>query len=98
MDQDAPRTLEQNAKFHAMCRDLARQLKWAEMRLEEEDWKRLLLAAKYEQKVVPNPFKYGFVVVNSKRSRDLNMEQFSEFLMEIQAMGDEHGIEWTDED
>jgi hypothetical protein len=98
MDQEAPRSHEQNAKFHAMCRDLAKQLTWAGSRWGEEDWKRLLLAAKFEQKVVPSPFGHGFIVVNSKRSRELSLEQMTELIGETEAFGIENGITWTDDE
>lgn len=65
------RTLEQNKRFHAMVRDIAQQVEWAGEKMDEEDWKRLLLASAYGQKVVPNPFGGNFVVVNIKRSSEL---------------------------
>jgi hypothetical protein len=62
-----------NRKFHAMCRELARQVKWAGALMDEEDWKRMLLAAHYGQRMVPNPLHptKPFIVVNWKRSREL---------------------------
>lgn len=81
-----------------MVRDIARQVKWAGEFIAEEDFKRLLLAAKYGQRVVPNPLGIGFVVVNTRRSRDLTLEDMAEFITELQVFGDEHGVNWTDED
>lgn len=98
MDQDVARSAEQNKKFHAMCRDLARQLKWAGMNWGEEDWKRLLLAAKFEQKVVPSPLGHGFIVMNNRRSRELSLEQMTELIGETEAFGIENGVDWTDDE
>lgn len=95
---DEIRTLPQNARFHAMVDDIARQLDWAGEKLDPEDWKRLLLAGKYGQRTVPNPINgIGFVVMNSRRSRALTIEEMSDFLMEIQVFGDERGIKWSRE-
>jgi hypothetical protein len=97
---DEIRTLEQNKKFHAMVADIARQLEWAGERLDAEDWKRLFLAAKYEQRVVPNPLdpQRGFVVMNVRRSRGLTVPEMAEFIGEIEAFGAERGVQWSDDE
>jgi hypothetical protein len=94
---EADRTTEQNAKLHAMCRDLQRQCTWAGRKWSEEDWKRILLGAKFGQSFVPSPFGHLVVMVNNRRSSHLDIEKFSEFLMEIQAFGDSEGVKWTRE-
>lgn len=96
--QEVERSVDQNAKFHAMVRDIAKQLKWANQRWGEEDWKRILLAAKFEQHVVPSPFGHGFIVVNKRRSRELTLEEMTEFIGEIEAFGAEQGIDWSDDE
>jgi hypothetical protein len=98
MDQAAPRSSEQNAKFHAMCRDIAKQLEWAGRRWSEEDWKRILLAAKFGQDVVSNPLGYSVIVVNKKRSRGLTIEEMTEFIGEVEAFGTTEGVEWSDDE
>lgn len=98
MDQEVSRSLDQNAKFHAMCRDIAKHVEWAGRKWSEEDWKRILLAAKFEQAVVPNPLGYSVIVVNKKRSRDLTLEQMTEFIGEVEAFGAEQGIEWSEDE
>jgi hypothetical protein len=96
---DEIRNDAQNRKFHAMVRDIAEQLEWAGQKMDEEDWKRLLLAAKYEQEVVPNPLdsQRGFIVRNKRRSRGLTVPEMAEFITEIQVFGDERGVKWRDE-
>lgn len=90
-------TAEQRAKFHAMCRDLSRQVEWAGGWLDEDEWKRILLAAKFKQRVVPDPFGHGFIVINNKRIRSSDKADLSELIGEVQAFGDEHGVRWSKE-
>jgi len=93
------RTLEQNKRFHAMVRDIAQQVEWAGEKMDEEDWKRLLLASAYGQKVVPNPFGGNFVVVNIKRSSELPQSgdvSMASLITQILAFGNERGVRWTD--
>lgn len=96
-DNDPTRTLGQNKKFHAMCTDIAKQLTWSGQRWNREDWKRILLAAKFGQKVVQNPFGFDVIVMNNSRSRDLGMKEMAELIGEIEAFGVMEGVKWTDE-
>lgn len=95
---DKIRTQEQNAKLHAMCRDIAKQLTWAGRMWSEEDWKRILLGAKFGQSFVPSPFGHSVVMVNDRRSSHLTVEQFAEFLGEIEAFGAQEGVEWSEDE
>lgn len=90
------RSSGQNRRFHAMCRDLSNQVKWAGAFMDAEDWKRLLLAAHYGQRMVPNPLHptKPFVVVNTKRSRELERGDMADLLSEMQVFGDERGVKW----
>jgi NinB protein len=94
-----PRSRDHNARFHAMVRDIAHQVTWAGERLGEEDWKRLLLAAKFGQKVVPNPLTdgIGFVVMNGRASRSLTNAEMEEMLGEIEAFGALQDVTWSKE-
>lgn len=96
---DEIRTREQNKKFHAMVRDVAAQVKWANDFMDEEDWKRLFLAAAHGQRVVPNPIdpQATFIVVNKRRSSGLVKREMADLISEIQVFGDEHGVRWADE-
>lgn len=93
------RTADHNARFHRMVRDIAKQVQWAGEFLGEEDWKRLLLAAKFGQKVVPNPLTgLGFVVMNERRSRSLTNAEMEEMLGELEAFGALHEVDWSEDD
>jgi hypothetical protein len=97
--QEVSRTTEQNKKFHAMVRDIAAQVEWAGALMDAETWKRVLLAAKFDQRIVPNPFTgIGMIVVNVKRSRDLSLEEMTEFIGEVEAFGATQGVDWTDDE
>ena len=93
---DEIRTREQNRKFHAMVRDIADQVQWAGDFMDEEDWKRLFLAAKWQQKIVPNPLdpQGTFIVVNNRRSRGLVVPEMAELILEIEIFGNERGVKW----
>lgn len=87
---------EQNKRFHAMVRDIAKQVKWAGEYLDEEDWKRLILAGAYGQKVVPNPIRDGFIVMNNRRATGLEVEKTTDLITMLFAFGNENLVEWTD--
>ena len=92
------RSSEQNRRFHAMVRDIAKQVKWAGQYIDDLDWKRLLLAGRFGQQVVPNPLGHGFVVMNNKRSRALTVKEMTEFMGEIEAFGAENGVDWSEDE
>lgn len=93
---DEIRTAEQNKKLHAMVADLSRQVQWAGAYMDEETWKRLLLGAVYDQRMVPNPIypTKPFVVINKRTSSGLVVPEMSDFISEIQVFGDERGVKW----
>lgn len=87
---------EQKKRFHAMCRDLSQQVEYAGRMWDEEDWKRLVIGAAHGQDIVPNPFNYGFVVMNKKRVRDMEMPPMSDLITQMLAFGNERRVNWTD--
>lgn len=96
---DEIRTLAQNAKFHSTIADIARQTTWAGGPMDEEEWKRLFLAAAYGQRMVPNPFypTKPFIVLNVRRSSGLVVPEMADLITEIQVFGDERGVKWAAE-
>lgn len=90
---------EQKKKFHALCRDIARDIPdYCGIAMDFEDWKRLLIGAAHGQHVVPNPFNpaAGFMVVNKQRVRGMLKPDMSELIEQMLAFGNERGVEWTD--
>lgn len=96
MLEDSARTGPQNKKFHSMVRDIAEQVEWAGERLEEEDWKRLILAGLYGQKVVPAPVGEGFVIMNNRRSRNMGKQEMADALEQLYAFGNDRGVMWSE--
>lgn len=88
---------EQVKRFHAMVSDISRDIPvWCEMPMDKEDWKRILLAGAFGQKVVPNPIGEGFLIVNNKRIRDSDKPDLSQIITQMMAFGNERGVRWTD--
>lgn len=96
--ENQARTLDHNARFHRMCRDIAKRVQWSGRLWSDEDWKRLFLGAKFGQPIVPSPFGHGVCVMNAKRSRELTNAEMEELIGEIQAFGDEHAVDWSDDE
>lgn len=94
------RSLPQNARLHAMLTDISEQVQWAGQWLDLEGWKRLTLGAFYGQLCLPNPFDENAppVVVNKRRSSKLAKsgdESMADYLTQLQAFGDERGVQWS---
>lgn len=89
------RSLDQNAKMHAMLSDVSRAK--PEGRVHTPDvWKCLFMAAcghevQFLMGLDGNPFPAGF------RSSRLSKDQMAELLSFIDAWGSERGVQWSDE-
>src|SRR5689334_12133142 len=90
------RSADQNRRFHAMIRDIARQVEWAGEMMDEHEWKLLILAGAYGQKVIPNPIGDGFIIRNNRRSRSLERPEMSQLIEQLFAFGAERGVKWAD--
>jgi len=84
------RSLDQNAMFHAICSDIARQRTWAGRKLDTEGWKRLLCDAwaraegKAQGNVVPS--LDGMSVVNlGIQTRRMKVGDMAELITFAQA-------------
>lgn len=76
------RSVEQNAKLHAMLHDISRQKQWAGKWLDIEDWKRLMVAAwcrvnKESAILMPAIDGQGFDVIYRRTSK-LSVSGFNE--------------------
>lgn len=91
------RSLSQNAKFWAIASDIAKSgFEWGGLKLSKQNWGRLLVAAVYGQKMVPDLNGNGFVFVDARTSRMTNA-QISEVIAFAEAWCAEQGIELSDE-
>ena len=89
-------SIEQNAKFHAICGDLARGMKWAGREIDGEAWKRLLVDAwaretgRAQASMVPS--LDGSSVVNlGIQTHRLTVGEMCELIEFAQAYATEHG-------
>ena len=90
------RTLEQNAKIHALIQDISREVVWANKVQTVETWKRLLTAAWLRARgepveMLPAIDGHGVDIVFRPTSK-LTVEEMSEFIEYIQAWAAEQGI------
>ncbi len=93
---DDLRTLDQNAKFHAMLTDIAKQVVWDGEKHDKEWWKFIILGAAYGQHFVRNPFGEGFVCANKRRSSKLEIPTMADLITQLDAFGAEKNVQWSD--
>lgn len=100
--QEPTRTLEQNAKFHAMCSDIAKSgLNWAGKPRTAAQWKVLLvsghaIATKEGAEIVPG---LESEYVNLRESTALMSKKRGASLIEYSlAFGAQHGVIWTEQE
>lgn len=86
---------ELTSRMHCAIRCISKQVLWAGEKLNEEDWKRLLVAALYGQRVLPAPGGKGFVVLDRKTSR-MSGQQKYDLVESIYAFGAERGVIFDD--
>lgn len=95
------RSLEQNAKFHAICGDLSKQLTWAGKKRDVEAWKRLLVDswARTEKRnqceIVPS-LDGESVVALGIQTRNMRVSEMAELITFAQWYGDDKGVRWSD--
>jgi hypothetical protein len=91
------RTLDQNAKIHALIQEISRVVVWAGKLQEVETWKRLLTAAWLRARgepveMLPAIDGFGVDVVFRPTSK-LTVEEMSEFIEYVTAWTVEQGIQ-----
>lgn len=96
------RSLDQNAMFHAICGDIAKQKTWAGHKLDTEAWKRLLVDAwaraegKQQGRIVPS--LDGNSIVNlGIQTRRLKVMEMSELIEFAQAWCAENDVALHDD-
>ena len=91
----ATRSLEQNARLHALLSDVSRQVVWYGQKLGVEDWKRIFCAALQKVRVVPGIDPGSFVPVGL-RTRDMTVSELGDLMTLIEAFGAEHEATFKD--
>lgn len=90
------RSLEQNAKLHALIQEIAQKIEWVGKKQEVETWKRLLTAAWLRARgepveMLPAIDGHGVDIV-FRRTSDLTVPEMIELIEYIQAWAIEQGI------
>lgn len=96
---DYKRNIDQNAKFHAMIGDIARQVKWCGKQLRPEQWKVLLIsghavATKREAEVVPG--LEGEYVNIRESSAEMSVGRMASLIEYTAAWATGQGVKFTD--
>ncbi|MCA9857985.1 MAG: recombination protein NinB [Dehalococcoidia bacterium] len=104
--KEPTRSVEQNAHFHAMFSDIAKQCEFMGQKWPAEDWKRLLADAfvramrelgtplKQDGRIVPALNGDGFVQLGIQ-TRRLSKEEARNFVEFLKAWGAEQGVKWS---
>lgn len=92
-----PMSDKERRKARAMTRDISKQVQFLEQWLTPDEWWVLVFGCLHGQHVVTNPFTgQGVVVVNNKRTKDLNVTTGAELITQLYAFGNERGVKWSD--
>lgn len=96
---DYKRNLDQNAKFHAMLADIARQVQWCDKWLKPEQWKVLLIsghavATKQEADVLPG--LEGEYVNIRESSAQMSVKRMASLIEYTTAWAIGQGVRFTD--
>lgn len=96
---DYKRNIDQNAKFHALLGDIARQVKWCGKQLKPEQWKVLLIsghavATKQEAEVVPG--LEGEYVNIRESSAEMSVGRMASLIEYTVAWATGQGVRLTD--
>ena len=103
----ANKSRDQEAKYHAMFSDVARQLEFMGEKRDTETWKRLLVDAFARVKsaegdpvqgigsIIPNLDGTGFVQLGVQ-TRRFSKKHASEFIEYLYAFGDDRNVKWSE--
>lgn len=89
------RTLEQNARLHAMIDDVAEQLTHYGQKLPPWKWKRLFMSALADIEILPG-LEAGSFVPMWKSTTELSVPEASDLMELVAAYGAEHGVVFKD--
>ncbi len=94
------RTLEQNAKAHAMLSDISKQVEWHGVKLKLEVWKRLTISAMLREIgekpiLVPALDGCGIDIIYEKSSK-LGVKKTALWIEWMYAFGAEKDVVWKD--
>ena len=97
--QPITRNLEQNAKFHAMCQDVANQAEFMGRKLTMEQWKVLFIsghAIATNQKADVVPGLEGEFVNIRESSAQMSVSRMASLIEYVTAYGVANGVKFND--
>ena len=97
--QPMTRNLEQNAKFHAMCQDVANQAEFMGRKLSMEQWKVLFIsghAIATNQKADVVPGLEGEFVNIRESSAKMSVSRMASLIEYVTAYGVANGVKFND--
>jgi hypothetical protein len=97
---DSLRSIEQNAKAHAMLSDISKQVTWHGVKLSVEVWKRLTIAAMLREIgekpiLVPSLDGCGIDIIYEKSSK-LGVKKTCLWIEWMYCFGAENNVVWKD--
>ena len=98
--QPMTRSLEQNAKLHAMLSDISKNATWNGERLDIYAWKNLLVSAHSIATGEPSKMVIGIEgeVINLRESTaQMNVKRLASLIEYVQAWGVENGVKFNDD-
>jgi hypothetical protein len=98
--KECTRSLEQNAKLHAMLEDVAQQVEWHGMKLHKDIWKRICTAAMLREigespMLVPSLDGHGIEIIYEKTST-MGKRMMAALIEWVYAFGSEKGVQWSE--
>jgi hypothetical protein len=93
------RTLEQNAKFHAMCTDVSKQCKYAGVKRTVQQWKLIFIsghAVATNQPAECIPGIEGEFINLRESSAEMGVKRLASVIEYMLAWGSEHDVIWSD--
>lgn len=97
--QPITRNLEQNAKFHAMCQDVANQAEFMGRKLTMEQWKVLFIsghAIATNQKADVVPGLEGEFVNIRESSAQMSVSRMASLIEYVTSWGVQNGVRFND--
>lgn len=89
------RSLEQNARMHAMLDDIAEQVVWHGQKLPAWKWKLMFVYAHNDVEIVPGIEPGSFVPVY-RSTTTLGIKEASDYMLMIEAFGAHHDVVFRD--
>ena len=98
--KEPTRSLEQNAKLHAMLEDVSKQVEWHGMKLHKDIWKRICTDAMLRDigespMLVPSLDGHGIEIIYEKTST-MGKRMMAALIEWVYAFGSEKGVQWSE--